>query len=82
MGSEPPAPGDLPDPGLVPVDDAAPLVDQPAGFRRGVGAVDLHLVVFGTPSTFLAAFTGNNENLCVLSQRVNIGVQLAFHLCF
>ena len=55
----------LPDLSLIPVDDAAPLVYQTVGLGSGIGAVDLHLVVFGASSALLPAFSRDNKQLCV-----------------
>ncbi len=60
MGCDVPSLDDLPDLGLVPVDDAAPLVDQPVGPGSRIGTVDFHLVVFRASSALLPAFPRDN----------------------
>ena len=82
MGRNAPPLDDLPDPGLVPVDNAAPLVNQPVGPGGRICAVDLHLVVFGASSALLPAFSRDNKQLCVRCSILNVGIQLILHLCF
>ena len=55
MGCDVPSLDDLPDLGLVPVDNAAPLVNQPVGPGGRICAVDLHLVVLRASSALLPA---------------------------
>ena len=63
---------DLPDLGLIPVDNAAPLMYQTVGLGGGIGTVNLHLVVLGPPGALLTAFTGDDQDFYVFCQRVNV----------
>ena len=73
-------PDDIPNLSFVPINHAAPLMNQPVGLGCGIGAMDLHLVIFGSAGTLLTALTGNHQNLYILGKPVNIRVELALHL--